>query len=338
MNTRQGRIRAAAASAACAAFFSMAAGPVRAHDAHGQASATPASAGAPAGQAAARNRWGGNYFPNVELTTQDGMKVRFYDDLLKGKQVAINLIFTDCKEVCPLETANLVQVHRILGERVGKDIFFYSISIDPERDTPAVLKDYAQKFGAQWLFLTGKPEDIKLIGKKLALIRDRDAATNSHHAAQLMVGDEPNGQWTRNSAVDSPQFLAARIGTFLGWRDTQPQMSYADARPITVSTGQRLFQSKCSACHSIGQGDRLGPDLAGVTARRERAWLTRYIQDPEELRASGDPVATALFHKFKKLGMPNLRLGSSDVAQLISWLEAQGSAPQKAANHSAHQH
>ena len=289
-----------------------------------------------------KHRWGASYFPNVELTTQEGKTVRFYDDLLKGKQVAINLIFTTCKDVCPLETANLVQLQRVLGERVGKDIFFYSISIDPARDTPEVLKAYAEKFGAGgpgWLFLTGKPEDIKLIGRKLGMIRDRDNPTSreSHHAAYLMIGSEPTGQWTRNSAVDNPRFLAARIGTFLGWRDTAPGQTYADARPVTVPNGQRLFLSKCSSCHTIGQGDKLGPDLAGVTDRRERAWLTRYVSAPDEMLSAGDPIATALFNKYKKIGMPNLRLGSSDVADLISYLASQSKAAgEKPATASGH--
>ncbi len=92
---------------------------------------------------AAENRWGANYFPNVVLTTQDGTKVHFYDDVLKGKSVVIDLIYTECVDACPLETARLVQVQKILGDRVGKDIFFYSISIDPKHDTPKVLKEYA---------------------------------------------------------------------------------------------------------------------------------------------------------------------------------------------------
>jgi protein SCO1/2 len=281
------------------------------------------NAGDAAAPAARTNRWGANYFPNVELTTHAGKTVRFYDDLLKGKSVAINLIFTGCTEVCPLETANLVQLQRVLGERVGKDVFFYSISIDPARDTPAVLKAYAEKFGAGgpgWLFLTGKPEDIKLITKKLGMVRSTDAT--QHHAAQLMVGNEPSAQWTKNSAVDNPRFLAARMGTFLGWRDTQPEKTYAQARPMTVENGQRIFQSRCSVCHTIGQGDKLGPDLLGVTARRERAWLARYIEVPDEMLAAGDPIATALFKQYKQMPMPNLRLGSSEIADVVSYLEA----------------
>jgi protein SCO1/2 len=96
--------------------------------------------------------------------------------------------------------------------------------------------------------------------------------------------------------------------------------------------------SKCSACHTIGRGDKLGPDLAGVTDRRERAWLARYIQEPDEVLAQGDPIAHALHNKYKKIGMPNLRLGSSDVADLLSFLEAHGdtAAGKKASKQHAH--
>lgn len=281
---------------------------------------------------AAAGQWGADYFPNARLTTQDGKVVRFYDDLVKGKSVAINVIFTDCTEVCPLETANLVQVTRVLGDRVGKDIHFYSISIDPKRDTPPVLKAYADKFGAKWLFLTGSQDDVQLIAKKLGLLSRREQ--QSHHAAQLMVGNEPTGQWTRNSAVDNPEFLAARIGTLLGWRDDVKQPTYADAKPLSVDDGKRLFQSRCSACHSLGRGDAVGPDLAGVSARRERAWLTRYIQEPDAMLKAGDPVASTLFVKYRKVRMPNLKLGASEVDAIVAYL----ATPTVASAGKAHQH
>src|SRR6478672_3045382 len=90
-----------------------------------------------ANPAAGQNsRWGANYFPNVTLTTQDGATVHFYDDLIKGKIVAINLIYTSCKFACPLETARLAQVQKLLGDQMGHGVFFYSITIDPEHDTP----------------------------------------------------------------------------------------------------------------------------------------------------------------------------------------------------------
>ncbi len=303
--TRRGSVTAAAAALVCAAAV------------------------VDTGPAFADERWGRDYFPNVALTTQDGKTVRLYDDLLEGKSVAINVIFTECTDVCPLETATLVQLRRHLGARVGKDIFFYSISIDPARDTPEVLKAYAEKFGAAgpgWLFLTGKPEDIKLATRKLGLARARDAATRDGHGSILMVGNEPSGQWMKNSALDNPAFLAGRIGGFLGWRDAVPQNSYAEARPLSLDAGKNLFESRCSACHSIGQGDKLGPDLAGVTARRERAWLIRYIRVPDQVLAEGDPTATTLLKKYKDVRMPNLRLGSGDAADLLTYVDAQTSA------------
>src|SRR5262245_42249771 len=173
---------------------------------HTEPTPTPAAAPRPN----PKNRWGAAYFPNVPLVTQDGVTVRFYDDLLKGKSVAINVIYTRCKDECPLETARMAQLQRIFGERMGRDIFFYSISIDPEYDTPKVLKAYAEKYdvGAGWLFLTGKPDDIKLIAKKIGLSRGSDAANRDGHTASLMVGDVEGGQWMRNSAVDDPQFLS----------------------------------------------------------------------------------------------------------------------------------
>jgi len=293
------------------------------------AAALLATAACVVGPAFAADRWGADYFPNVPLTTQDGTSVHLYDDLLKGKSVAIHVIYTSCQHECPLEPARLVTVQPLLGERMGKNIFFYSITIDPKRDTPEVLKTYADKFGVGpgWLFLTGKPEDIRLVTKKLGLSRNSDSANKDGHTASLMVGDVPGGQWMRNSAVDNPQFLATTIGNFLGWRDTKPGKSYAEARPLSVGQGEYLFGSRCSACHTLGQGDKMGPDLAGVTLRRDRAWLARYVAEPDKMLAESDPIATALFEKYKDARMPNLRLGSADVNAVLTYLETKSSAP-----------
>lgn len=305
------------AAMCAAALLPVVAAQAPAHDGAAHEPAAPA--------AVSGNRWGAGYFPNVDLVTQDGARVRFYDDLLKGKSVAINVIFTDCKDVCPLETAMLARLHGILGERMGKDIWFYSISIDPERDTPATLKAYAEKFHAPqrgWLFLTGKPQDIKLITRKLGLLRARDSNSRDGHGSLLLVGNEPTAQWQRNSALDDPPFLAARIAGFLGWRETKPEKSYAEARPLDFDAGQYVFQSRCTACHSIGKGDRIGPDLRDVSVRRERTWLVRYIRVPDEMLAAGDPIATTLFKKYKEVRMPNLRLAREEAEAVLSYIDA----------------
>ena len=105
-----------------------------------------------AGPATAQTVWGKDYFPNVQLTTQDGKKVKFYDDMLEGKVVVINFIFTTCVDVCPLDTAQLRKVYDLLGDHPGKDIFLYSISVDPERDTPEALRGFMKQYqiGKGW--------------------------------------------------------------------------------------------------------------------------------------------------------------------------------------------
>jgi protein SCO1/2 len=279
--------------------------------------------------AGADRLWGADYFPNVPLVAQTGKTVRFYDDLLKGKSVVVNVIYTRCKDRCPLETAKLAQVQRLLGDRVGRDIFFYSISIDPEFDTPPVLSDYAARFhaGPGWLFLTGNRQDIALLQKKIGLYSRTDAVSPDGHLPSLMIGNEPTAQWMLNSAVDNPRFLAATITNFLsGWtagRVVAPARSYEAARPIAgLEPGAYLFDTKCAACHTFGDGDSIGPDLAGVTAARDRAWLERFIKTPDQLLAANDPIATALFAKYKQVVMPNLRLGDGDVAAVLKYIDA----------------
>jgi protein SCO1 len=273
-------------------------------------------------------RWGAGYFPNVELVTQDGQTVRFYDDLIRNKLVVIDLIYTHCVDSCPLETARLAQVQRMLGDRVGKDIFFYSITIDPKRDTPLVLKDYAEKYhaGPGWLFLTGKKEDIDLLSRKIGLYSDPDPRNRDGHIAAVLIGNEATGQWMRNSATDNPRFLAIVIGNWLNsWKNSRGAVSanYADARPLNITDkGQYLFATHCAACHSIGGGDKIGPDLLRVTTYRERAWLAHFITEPDKLIADGDPTAIALFEKYRQVRMPNLRLADEDVSALIDFLVA----------------
>ncbi|MBI4293854.1 MAG: SCO family protein [Betaproteobacteria bacterium] len=324
---------------AIAALFAAAAalpyvGLAHAHEGEHSRSARTGDARSDASRPAigAVQRWRANYFPNVPLVTQDGRRVRFYDDLLKGKAVVINVIYTHCEDNCPLMTANLARVHQLLGERVGKEIFFYSISIDPKRDTPEVLKGYMKRFGVGqgWQFLTGKKEDIALIQKKLGLWSRTDVYDPDGHLVSLMVGNEPTGQWMRQSSVDNPRFLATKISTFLlGWKNQREAQgeSYAAARPIEgMDAGSYLFRTRCSACHTIGKGNALGPDLMGVTRSRDRAWLARYIKTPDKVLAEKDPIALQLFAKYNEMRMPNLRLGDGDVEMLIRYLEAQGAS------------
>src|SRR5882672_11845766 len=284
--------------------------------------------------AADNGRWGADYFPNVTLTTQNGAPVRFYDDLVKGKIVAINLIYTNCKYACPLETARLSQVAKLLGDRMGRDVFFYSITIDPDHDTPEVLKEYAAKYqaGPGWTFLTGKKEEIELISKKLGLYSEPNPSNPDGHTPMLVIGNEETGQWMRNSALDNPKFLSRTIGDWLNsWQTARkPTASYADVPAFTFDLGEYTFRNHCAACHTIGRGDHLGPDLMGVTAARDRDWLTRFIVSPDKVRAAGDPIALELRAKYKQVMMPRLDLGTDDAAALIDYIDRQGRAVREA--------
>ena len=185
---------------------------------------------------------GAEHFPNVSLTTQDGKTVRFFDDLIKGKSMIINFIYTKCGDSCPLETARLAQVQRLLGDRVGQDIFFYSISIDPQRDTPAELKAYANKFHARpgWLFLTGKKADIDLIRKSLGQAAGPGEDELKGHSTMFIIGDEPSGQWMRDSSLDNPQYISAMVGDWLSsGRHHQRGRSYAEATRADAPSTER---------------------------------------------------------------------------------------------------
>lgn len=156
-----------------------------------------------------------DYFPNVVLETHDGRKVRFYDDLVRGKLVAFNMMYAICEGICPASTANLKQVQQALGPRVGKDIFLYSITLRPAFDNPAALRDYIRYHGLQpgWTFLTGRPEDVELIRRKLGFVGD-DAATDAdigQHTGMLRVGNDRLDRWTMTPALGSHRQILRTI-------------------------------------------------------------------------------------------------------------------------------
>ena len=277
--------------------------------------------------AAESSQRGGSHFPNVELITQDGKKVRFYDDLIKGKVVGIDLIYTTCKYNCPLETARMVQLQKLLGNHMGKDVFFYSITIDPEHDTPEVLKEYAEKYhvGPGWTFLTGKTVDIKLISKKLGLDKLPTGNDPDGHMPSLLIGNEKTGIWMRNSALDNTKFMALKIEQMMGYgaKADIVAVKKTESTDLNIDKGAYIFATRCAACHTIGNGDKVGPDLLGVTNVREHAWLKRMITEPDKLIEENDPIATALFKKYREIRMPKLGLAEVDVNTLIEFMKIQ---------------
>src|SRR4026207_547789 len=135
------------------------------------------------------------YFSDVELINQDGQKMRFYSDVLKDKVVVINTFFTTCTGVCPPINRNLERVQEALGDRLGKDAFQISMSVDPETDTPARLKEYSSRFHARpgWIFLTGKKENVDWALYKLG----QYVASKDGHTNIIIIGNEPKGLWKK---------------------------------------------------------------------------------------------------------------------------------------------
>jgi protein SCO1 len=162
------------------------------------------------------------YFPNVVVQTHEGKSVRFYDDLIKGRIVAFNMMYADCSGICPAMTANLVKVQKKLGDRVGRDIFMYSITLTPDVDTPAVLKTYVEHHGVGpgWQFLTGRKADIEQIRQRLGFkdpdpVLDRDKST---HTGMVRVGNEKYDQWAGCAALGP----ADQIVETILWMDIRP--------------------------------------------------------------------------------------------------------------------
>lgn len=165
--------------------------------------------------AAARERIRQRYFPDVILRNQDGNKFRFYEDLIKGKVVTINMFFAKCEDICPLVTSNLVRVQRILADKVGRDIFMNSISLKPEQDTPAQLKAFAKmhRAGPGWNFLTGKPADIERLRRNLGFTNpdprlDQDI---NQHIGNVRYGNERLMLWAACPGMADPHFIAESI-------------------------------------------------------------------------------------------------------------------------------
>jgi copper(I)-binding protein/cytochrome oxidase Cu insertion factor (SCO1/SenC/PrrC family) len=271
--------------------------------------------------------WGADYFPNVPLITHEGKTVHFFEDLIKDRIVAINFIYTRCPDTCPLETAQLVQVQKILGDRLGKDVFFYSISIDPEHDTPEVLQEYRERFKANWTFLTGKDADIVKLRKKLGLyieeIQDDDS---NNHNVNMIIGNQATGRWMKRSPFENPYVLADQIGNWLdGWKSPPRGNDYANAPKLrSIPRGEQIFRTRCATCHTVTGNElagALGPDLLGVTEKREPQWLLDWLKAPDQMLKKKDPIAMALYKQYNDLAMPNTRLHKEEALALLDYID-----------------
>lgn len=146
--------------------------------------------------------------PDTELLDQDGRKIHFYTDLVKGHAVAINFIFTTCTTICPPLGATFARVQKELGDKVGRDVRFISISVDPATDTPERLKAWGAKFhaGEGWTFVTGDKPQVDELLRALGA----SSARREDHSPTVLIGDA-HGNWTRTYGLASSSQLVQII-------------------------------------------------------------------------------------------------------------------------------
>lgn len=142
--------------------------------------------------------------PDVRVYDQNGKQLNFYSDLVKGRTVAINFIFTTCTGVCPPMTATFRRVQQNLPERTPP-IQLISISVDPITDTPERMHEFAAKFnaGPGWAFVTGDKNEIDLLLQALGVA----VANKNDHTPMILIGNEVTDYWTRAYGLSSPTTL-----------------------------------------------------------------------------------------------------------------------------------
>jgi len=178
---------------------------------NGQRAGVTAPAKAAAGQGRMNTEEAArNYFTDAELVTQDGRRVRFFSDVLKGHVVVISFVHTQCKNACPLITQKLTLVRDLLEGYVGQPVQFVSISLNPAQDTPAAMKAFAKRHEADhegWVFLTGPVEHVNQIIKKLGQYSEN----LDDHTTVILAGNVDRAHWTKIPPNVMPDGIAAKV-------------------------------------------------------------------------------------------------------------------------------
>jgi protein SCO1 len=152
------------------------------------------------------------HLPNVPLVTHDGRDVRFYDDLVRDRKVVLTFVSSRAPAFTATVTRNLAAIQRLFGARIGRDVFLYSIARDPERDSRAVLRDWAVWSGAGpgWTFLTGRPAEVAHLRRALGFASDDPAqdARPDYAVGLVRYGSEPEMRWAHCQSQGHARVLA----------------------------------------------------------------------------------------------------------------------------------
>lgn len=152
--------------------------------------------------------------PDVDCLDQNGKKLRFHTDLVKGKVVVISFIYTSCTYMCPRIGEGVARLQTALGDRVGRDVHLISVSTDPVTDTPEKLKAWATRLKTKegWTWVTGEKSEMDRLLKVLI----GDTSGNKTHAPLLLIGNEATNVWTDSYAFENPARLIEQIDRVSG--------------------------------------------------------------------------------------------------------------------------
>lgn len=179
------------------------------------AASTPFASAEMTSQERARQRIQQQHLPNLPLVNHEGKQMLFYDDLVKGKVVSLNFFFANCDEICPLVTANLAKVQKLLGDQVDRDIHMYSFTLKPEEDTVDVIRQYRARYGARpgWSFFTAKPADMEKLRVALGFTYPDPAIDKdtTQHIGNIRFGNEPLMLWSACPGMAHAQWVAETL-------------------------------------------------------------------------------------------------------------------------------
>lgn len=159
--------------------------------------------------------------PDVALTDQHGRTARFKSEFVADRLVVVNFVYTTCTTVCPVQSALFADLQQRLGERAGRDVSLLSVTVDPLRDTPVRLKEFAAQYqaGPGWSFLGGPKQAVDEVLKAFKVYTPNFA----DHPAVVLVGDPRTGEWTRFSGFPGSQQILARVNQLQAARPGAPQ-------------------------------------------------------------------------------------------------------------------
>ena len=183
--------------------------PLTAFSAETVATASGTTSAGPTNDAAAEEK-ARKFFTDLEVVDQNGNKLRFYSDVLKGRVVLVSFIFTNCEYACPMQAQKLKQTRAMMVPAIKDEVWYVSLSVDPDRDTPEAMKKFAKRQGvdeSRWIFLTGDKQNLETIIRKLGQYTPDVEA----HTTLMLAGNDRTRHWTRVMPMLTPPDIAQKM-------------------------------------------------------------------------------------------------------------------------------